>query len=73
MNRRCSNDVTHCHSMSHGVSRCITVSHNVHIFILDVTYVLKRCIYNKLSNNNLRSYIFLTDNMSRFIAESVAR
>lgn len=27
--------------MSHGVSRCITVSHNVHIFTIDVTYVQK--------------------------------
>ena len=32
-----SNDITLCHSMS----RCITVSHNVHKFTLDVTYVQK--------------------------------
>ena len=33
--------VTVCHTVYHGVSRCITVSHNVHKFTLDVTYVQK--------------------------------
>ena len=30
-----------CHELSQYVTRCITVSHNVHKFTLDVTYVQK--------------------------------
>lgn len=30
-----------CHALSQYVTRCITVSHNVHKFTLDVTYVQK--------------------------------
>ena len=50
-------DVTHCHSMSHGVSRCHT--HNAHKFTLDATCVQKGVqVVTKVCYNLEFSYIY---------------
>ena len=48
-----------CHALSQYVTRCITESHNVHKFTLDVTYIQKGVqLVTKVCYNLEFSYIY---------------
>ena len=63
-----------CHALSQYVTRCITVSHNVHKFTLDETYVQKGvqlvtkvCYYLEFSY--IYKHLIINKKALRLIAE----